>query len=91
MIESEVTSSSARLAYYLQWHLKQRLEPLFAADGTHKDRQWTVRNVIERLAAIRRDKIAMGTWSSRKSPRLNPTSKRSSIISKCACSHIPEV
>src|SRR5271165_4543199 len=24
------------LAYYLQWHLKQRLEPLFAADGTHK-------------------------------------------------------
>jgi hypothetical protein len=49
------------LAYYLQWHLKQRLEPLFAADGTHKDRQWTVRNVIERLAAIRRDKIAMGS------------------------------
>jgi hypothetical protein len=48
-------------AYYLQWHLKQRLEPLFAADGTHKDRQWTVRNVIERLAAIRRDKIAMGS------------------------------
>jgi len=48
------------LAYYLQWHLKQRLEPLFAADGTHKDRQWTVRNVIERLAAIRRDKIVMG-------------------------------
>ena len=26
------------LAYYLQWHLKQRLESLFAADGTHKDR-----------------------------------------------------
>jgi transposase len=49
------------LAYYLQWHLKQRLEPLFAADGTHKDRQWTVRNVIERLAAIRREKIAIGT------------------------------
>jgi Transposase DDE domain len=49
------------LAYYLQWHLKQRLEPLFAADGTNKDRQWTVRNVIERLAAIRREKIAMGT------------------------------
>ena len=48
------------LAYYLQWHFKQRLEPLFAADGTHKDRPWTLRNVIERLAAIRRDKIAMG-------------------------------
>ena len=63
------------LAYYLQWHLKQRLEPLFAADGTNEDRQWTVRNVIERLAAIRREKIAMVPWSSRKSPRLNPTSK----------------
>jgi transposase len=36
------------LAYYLQWHLKQQLEPLFGADGTHKDRQWTVRKVIER-------------------------------------------
>jgi hypothetical protein len=32
---------------------------LFAADGTHKDRQWTVRNVIERLAAIRREAILM--------------------------------
>jgi hypothetical protein len=32
---------------------------LFAADGTHKDRQWTVRNVIERLAAIRRETILM--------------------------------
>jgi len=28
---------------------------------TNKDRQWTVRNVIERLGAIRREKIAMGT------------------------------
>jgi transposase len=26
------------LAYYLQWHLKQRLETLFAADGTHKEK-----------------------------------------------------
>jgi len=47
------------LAYYLQWHFRQRLEPLFAADGTHKDRQWTIRNIIERLAAIRREKILM--------------------------------
>ena len=79
------------LAYYLPWHLKQRLEPLFAADGTHKDRQWTVRNVIERLAAIRRDKIAMGTVEFEKVTHPNPTSKRSSTTSKCACSHIPEI
>jgi hypothetical protein len=38
---------------------KQRLEPFFAADGTHKDRQWTVGNVIDRLAAIRQEKIVM--------------------------------
>jgi hypothetical protein len=31
----------------VQWHLKRRLEPFFAADGTHKERQWTIRNVIE--------------------------------------------
>jgi hypothetical protein len=47
------------LAYYLQWHFKQRLAPLFAADGTHQNRQWTLRNVIERLAAIRRETILL--------------------------------
>ena len=47
------------LAYYLQWHLKQRLAPLFAADGTHQARQWTLRNVIERLAAIRRETVSL--------------------------------
>src|ERR1700682_2556378 len=57
MIGSKVTCFCARLP--MQWHMKQRLAPLFAADGTHKDRQWTMRNVIERLAAIRREKIAM--------------------------------
>jgi hypothetical protein len=30
------------------------------ADGTYKDRQWSLRNVIEQLAAIRREKIVMG-------------------------------
>jgi hypothetical protein len=33
----------------------------------------------------------LATWSSRKSPHLNPTSKQSSIILKCACSHTPEI
>src|SRR5262245_2923126 len=47
------------LAYYLQWHFKQRLEPFFAADGSNKNREWTLRNVIERLAAIRQEKILM--------------------------------
>ena len=47
------------LAYYLQWHASQRLQSFFAADGTHKHRQWTMRNVIERLTAIRRERLVM--------------------------------
>ena len=47
------------LAYHLQWHANQRLRDFFAADGTHKDRKWTMCNVIERLAAIRRERIKM--------------------------------
>ena len=47
------------LAYYLQWHMNQRLKPLFDADGRGKNREWTFENVITRLAAIRREKISL--------------------------------
>jgi hypothetical protein len=47
------------LAYYLQWHMTQRLRPLFEADGLGKNRQWTFENVIARLAAIRREKVSV--------------------------------
>lgn len=47
------------LSYYLQWQAQERLKDFFAADGSGKDRQWTMRNVIERLAAIRRERIAI--------------------------------
>lgn len=47
------------LAYYLQWHMNQRLQPLFAADGIGKDREWTFENVIRRLGAIRREKVSL--------------------------------
>jgi transposase len=46
------------LAYYLQWHLVDRLRPLFEQDGTGKDRRWSVQNVIERLAAIRSNRVS---------------------------------
>jgi transposase len=29
------------LSYYLQWHMEQRLAPLFAADGQGSERRWT--------------------------------------------------
>jgi transposase len=48
------------LAYYLQWHAQQRLQPLFAKDGKGKDRQWTFSTVIERLKAIRRQRVKVG-------------------------------
>jgi len=47
------------LAYYLQWHMNQRLQPLFDADGSGKNREWTFEHVIARLAAIRREKVTL--------------------------------
>ena len=45
------------LAYYVQWHMQQRLQPLFEADGEGKNREWTVENVIERLMGIRKQRV----------------------------------
>jgi len=45
------------LAYYLQWHMNQRLAPLFAEDGHHAARQWTFKAVVERLSAIRIQRV----------------------------------
>jgi len=43
------------LAYYLQWHAKKMLQPLFDSDGEHKNREWTFENVIHRLESVRRE------------------------------------
>ena len=45
------------LAYHVQWHAQQRLKPLFAKDAKGKDRQWTFSNVMERLKALRRQRV----------------------------------
>lgn len=45
------------LAYYVQWHMQRRLQPLFEADGEGKNREWTIENVIERLMAIRKQRV----------------------------------
>jgi hypothetical protein len=45
------------LAYYLQWHMNERLQPLFSSDGLGKHREWTFDNVMARLKAIRREKV----------------------------------
>ncbi|MCP3994255.1 MAG: IS1634 family transposase [bacterium] len=46
------------LAYYVQWHMTERLQPLFDADGKGKDRRWTVQNVIERLKQVTRNEVS---------------------------------
>jgi len=45
------------LAYYLQWHMNQRLAPLYAEDGQHEARQWTFKAVVARLSAIRLQRV----------------------------------
>jgi hypothetical protein len=45
------------LAYYFQWHLTQRLKPLFGSYGQGKNRQWTIQNVLEILKGIRWERV----------------------------------
>ena len=47
------------LAYYLQWHITQRLQPLFNDSKNYKNGFWTFENVIERLKSIRREEITV--------------------------------
>jgi hypothetical protein len=37
--------------------MQQRLKPLFEEDGQGKNRQWTVESVIQRLMAIRKERV----------------------------------
>jgi len=48
------------LAYYLQWHALQRLQPLFDADGQGKDRRWSWPIILERLKSIRTQTCRLG-------------------------------
>ena len=48
------------LSYYLQWHMRMRLKPMFEADGEYENRRWTVKGVIESLASISRNKVSVG-------------------------------
>jgi len=46
------------LAYYVQWHMRQRLTPLFAEDGEGPNRRWTFAGVLERLKGLRQETVA---------------------------------
>jgi len=45
------------LAYYVMWHMKQRLLPLFEGDGRGKDRKYTFDSVIERLKHVTKNTV----------------------------------
>jgi transposase len=45
------------LAYYVMWHMKQRLQPLFDFDGNGRKRKYTFESVIEILKCIRKDEV----------------------------------
>jgi len=67
------------LAYYLQWHMEQRLAPLFKDDGAGKDRRWTFRGVIDCLAQITRNRVTVnGAEFYRNS---TPTEEQKQILS----------
>ena len=46
------------LSYYLIWHLRQRLAPLFAEDSKGRKKKHTLTSVMERLKSIRREKVS---------------------------------
>jgi transposase len=45
------------LAYYVMWHVNQRLKPIFAADGVGKERKYTFDYIIETLKCIRKNTV----------------------------------
>jgi transposase len=47
------------LAYYLQWHMEQRLASLFETDGKGQERRWTFRGVIDCLSQITRNRVTV--------------------------------
>jgi transposase len=47
------------LSYYLFWHMRQRLQSLFEADGKGKNRSVTFDNIIDTLKCIRMEKLSI--------------------------------
>jgi transposase len=45
------------LAYYVMWHMNQRLKPIFEADGEGEERKYTFDHVIELLKSIRKETV----------------------------------
>jgi transposase len=66
------------LAYYVYWHMQQRLQPLFEQDGQGKDREWTMENVLEHLRGIRQQQVRVADVAFRQITQ--PTEKQQQIL-----------
>lgn len=53
------------LAYYIEWHMRQRLIPLFKADGKGKDRRWTFAEILQRLKSIQEQTLVINDTEAR--------------------------
>ena len=49
------------LAYYVQWHMQERLKPLFENNAKGKNRRWSL--ALERLKSIRIERCHLGRLS----------------------------
>ncbi len=47
------------LAYYLRWHMRQRLQPLFDAGGVGSKRRWTFSGIIDCLKSRQRHTVRL--------------------------------
>jgi len=66
------------LAYYVMWHMKQRLRPILETDGVGADRKYTFYHIIETLKCIRKETVEFcGTKSS---VITEPTDEQSYIL-----------
>ena len=66
------------LAYYVMWHMNQRLKPLFDADGEGPNRKYTFDYVIECLKCIRKETIEVSRVKS--SVITTPTEEQNHIL-----------
>jgi hypothetical protein len=66
------------LAYYVMWHMNQRLQPFFETDGVGKDRKYTFDYVMEVLKSLRVQDVAV--CDVRSKIICKPTAEQSAVL-----------
>jgi transposase len=66
------------LSYYIEWHMRQRLIPLFEADGQGKERRWTFSGILQRLKSIQEQVLVVNDTEVQL--KTTPDSKQQEIL-----------